>query len=327
MRVTVTGAGGHVGGNLVRALLEAGHQVRAQVRSDARALEGLDVETVHAALDDGPALQRAFSGSELLFHLAAHVTIDGDAEGVAWRTNVEGTRSVLEAARAAGVGRVVHFSSIHALEHRPADAPLDETRPLADEGPCLAYDRSKAGGERVVQAAVAAGLDVVILNPTGVLGPLDFKPSPMGALLLKLVQGRMPGLVDAGFNWVDVRDVAQAALRAAQVGRRGERYLLGGRYAHLTEVAELACRASGRRPPALVAPLWAAALVAPAARSWARLTRAEPLFTPDSVTTLRLAHHDIRSTKARQALDFSPRPLEATILDALTWFREHGRLP
>lgn len=327
MQVAVTGAGGHVGGNLVRVLLEAGHAVRALARSDTRPLDGLPLEVRKVELLDQQALGQAFAGCEVVFHLAAHITIDGDADGAARRTNVDGTRAVLAAARAAGVRRLVHFSSIHALQHVPSDRPLDETRPLCDEaGPCLAYDGTKAAAERAVLEAVAGGLDAVIVNPTGILGPIDFKPSPMGALTLKLARGQMPSLVDAGFNWVDVRDVARGALRAAEVGRRGERYLLAGQWGHVTRIAELVAEETGRRKPALVAPLWLAAAVAPAAAAFAHLTRSEPLFTPDSMHTLRLAHRDIRTAKAEAELGWRPRPLEESVRDAVRWFQAEGRL-
>ncbi|MBI5548586.1 MAG: NAD-dependent epimerase/dehydratase family protein, partial [Deltaproteobacteria bacterium] len=171
MKVAVTGASGHVGGNLVRSLLAEGHQVRALHVSDSRPLDGLALEKAQVKVSDPAALAQAFEGQEVVFHLAGKITVVGDPDGSVQRTNVDGVRNVCEACLKAGVRRLVHFSSIHAFQHDPWDRPLDETRPLADEapGPCLTYDRSKAGGEHVVREFLKQGLDAVIVNPTAIL--------------------------------------------------------------------------------------------------------------------------------------------------------------
>ena len=255
MIAAVTGASGHVGGVLVRALLERGHRVRVLVRGEAPSLDGLDVERAPGDLRDGASLARAFTGADVVVHAAAHISLLRTDTRHVEEVNVAGTAAVLAACRSAGVGRLVHFSSIHALEQRPLDRPVDEDRPACDEHPARGlppYDRSKAAGERLVREAAAAGLAAVILYPTGIVGPYDFKPSLFGRVLRALALGRLPALIDGGFDWVDVRDVAAAAVKAAERlldggerpagGRDADgagRYLLPGRWASLAEVAAM----------------------------------------------------------------------------------------
>jgi len=328
MKVAVTGATGHIGGNLVRVLLASGHTVRAIHRSDTRPLDGLGVEAVRADVRDPVAMVRALDGMELVFHLAGRITINGDPDGEVLSTNRQGTASVAAACLNVGVRRLVHFSSIHALRQDPHDQPLDEARPLADEGVghCLTYDRTKAAGEREIRAAVERGLDAVIVNPTSVIGPIDFKPSAMGAACLKIARRQLPALVDAGFDWVDVRDVAQGAVSAGLSGRKGERYLLSGAWTSFGELAGQIARAAGVRPPRFVAPLWMAALGAPFSMAWAKLSRTRPLVTLESLETLRTSHRAISHGKAAQELGYRPRPLEETTGEIVRWFRDAGFL-
>lgn len=330
MKVVVTGASGHIGGNLVRALLAEGHEVRALYAHDTRPLDGLPLEKQAVDVLDPAGLSAAFAGAEVAFHLAARITVNKDPDGSVWRTNVEGTRHVVEACLAQGVRRLVHFSSIHALQHNPWDRPLDETRPAADDGkgPCLTYDRTKAAGERVVREAVEQrGLDAVIVNPTAVVGPLDYKPSALGEVALLLGRGRLPGLMHAGFDFVDVRDVAAGAVAAAKQGRKGERYLLGGHWHTLIDLADAIAQASGVRRPKLVVPMWLAKVGAPFSMAAARVKGTRPLFTLESMETLATCHHDIRHTKAEQELGYRPRPLAETMADTVAWFRQAGMLP
>ncbi|MDP8223294.1 MAG: NAD-dependent epimerase/dehydratase family protein [Candidatus Lernaella stagnicola] len=325
MIAAVTGASGHIGGALVRELLAQGHRVRALVRRDTAALEGLNVERVAASLEDIDSLVAAFQGADWVFHLASRISIAGDPDGSVYRANVIGTRNVIEAVRRAGATRLIHFSTIQTLSHEPREQPVDETRPAANADFVGAYDRTKAESEADVLAAATQELDAVIVQPTGVIGPHDFKPSRMGRFFIALANRRLPSLVAGGFDWVDVRDVAAGAVAAAERGRRGERYIFGGHHATLHRLAELASDATGIAPPRFVTPLWLARAAAPVAEVWARTTRAEPLFTRESVRTIGLQVR-VNSDKARSELSYRVRPLEDTVRDLYGWFTTENRL-
>lgn len=325
MTVVVTGAAGHVGGNLVRALLARGRPVRALVHRDRRALEGLDVEIVTGDVCDPASLRRAFAGAEVVYHTAAHISLSLDEWPLFEAVNVYGTSHVIEACRHASVRRLVHFSSIHAFQQEPLHVPLDETRPLVESHCALPYDRSKAAGEREVRQAIAQGLDAVILNPTAIIGCGDFRPSHFGQALLALAQGRLPALVTGGFDWVDVRDVVEAALRAEEQAPSGARYILSGHWVSLHDMAALVEGITGVPAPRFVCPLPLAHVGAPLATFWARLRGRRPLFTTVSLLALRSNRH-ISHARAADDLGYCPRPFRQTIEDTLRWFAEAGYL-
>ena len=181
----------------------------------------------------------------------------------------------------------MHFSSIHAFSQDSSGATLDETRAPPDAHRVPAYDRSKAEAKRVVIDGLRRGLDAVIVNPTAVLGPFDFKPSAMGRVLLDLAHRRLPALVRGGFDWVDARDVATGALAAAEKGRSGERYLLSGEWLSIRDLAEIVEIVTGVSPPRFVAPMWAARIGAPFVAAWSKMLKTEPLFTSESLRALR----------------------------------------
>jgi dihydroflavonol-4-reductase len=325
MKAVVTGAAGHLGGNLVRALLAQGAQVRALVHHDRRALDGLDVEITQAGLDDPAALQRAFAGADIVFHLASLISLRRRDRALVERVNVQGARHVVEACLAAGAGRLVYAGSIEALDPRPHDQPVSERRPLLSAPGVSPYAWSKAEAERVVQAGIARGLDAVIITPTAIVGPYDFKPSHFGQALIGLANGRLPALVGSGFNWVDARDVAEGAILTAANARAGAKYLLGGTWASVGEIAALAAAITGARPPRLTAPLWLARFGAPFCTAWADLTGTRPLYT--LVTLDALGHYPrVSCAKAKRDLGYRPRPLFDTLLDTYRWLEEAGFL-
>ena len=257
MKALVTGATGLVGANLCRTLVERSDTVVALCHSDSDALDGMDLERVPGDVLRTETLLDAADGADVAFHLAARISIDGDPDGQVRAVNVEGTRNVVTACLRAGVRRLVHFSSFHALTQAPFDDELTEDRPPV--GPsAFPYDRSKAAGEREVLAGIERGLPAVILNPTAIIGPHDYRPSLMGEVLLDLYHGRLPSLVPGGSDWVDVRDVCDAAVSAAERGTPGERYLLGGGWTTVGELAALAESITARKGPRLTSPLWLA---------------------------------------------------------------------
>lgn len=330
--VLVTGASGLVGATLVRALLAQGRDVRALVHSDSRVLAGLELERVRADVRDPESLVQATTGVDVVYHLAGSISLMMDSTQEMEAVNALGTRNVVEACLRCGVRRLVHFSSIDALRHAPLDRPVDETRPLVDEDcpdaerkKIAPYDRSKAQGEREVRAGIARGLDAVILRPTGMLGPNDFKPSYLGQALILLARGRIPALVHGGFDWVDVRDVVAGALSAEEIAPAGSQYLLGGHWHTLRQVAELVAGVAGWPAPFFTVPMGLADAFAPCMLHLARFNGTQPIYTRMTLNTLRDSRR-VDCGRAAQDLGYTARPLETTIQDTLSWFQEHGYL-
>jgi dihydroflavonol-4-reductase len=319
-QTVITGAAGHIGANLARSLIQSGRRVRLVVHQDTRAIDELAVDKVKADVLDVSSLKAAFEGVEVVYHLAAHISFVGGEEALVQRINVEGTRNVVEACLVCGVKRLVHFSSIHALSQYPTCKPIDEENALADGNGFLSYDRSKAAGERAVLEGIARGLDAVIVNPTAVLGPHDYKPSAMGEVLIGLARGRFIALVEGGFDWVDVRDVVAGALAAEKRGRCGERYLLGGSWCSVADLARLVQGVSGTKAPSWISPTWLARIGAPFVVAYSRLTKKRPLYTSESLKILT-ANNRVSHDKAASELEHRPRSLESTVKDTYDWFK------
>jgi dihydroflavonol-4-reductase len=326
MTVVVTGASGHVGANLVRALLDQGRRVRALVHQDRRGLEGLDLEIARGDVRDLGSLERAFAGAEVVYHCAARISLQRRDAPQVEACNVGGPRNVVEACLRAGVRRLVHFSSVHAYQQQPLDELLDESRAQVDSARAAPYDRTKAAGEREVRQGIARGLDAIILNPTAVIGPHDYGPSHVGQVLLALAHRKLPALMAGGFDWVDVRDVVVGALRAEQRAETGARYLLSGHYVPVRELAATVTELTGVPAPRLVCPTWLAASAAPLAVTWGRLRGERPLFTPLSVLALQEGSRCVSHAHATQDLAYDPRPFRETIADTLDWFQSAGML-
>ncbi len=325
--VAVTGASGHIGNNLVRALLHSGRKVRAVVRAaDSRALAGLDsIEVFVADVRDQAALNRAFCDVDVVYHLAGQLTLSDKPIATLESINVQGTHNVVAACQRQGVRRLVHFSSVQALWLDSRQGRVDENHELADRPDAILYDRSKALAEKAVLAGVRQGLDAVIISPSGVLGPFDFLPSPLGRFLIALCERQLPALVAGHHNFCDVRDVVKGAIDAEVHGRRGERYLLADSTLSLKELALIVEKCSGQRVPRLVTPLWLAQMALPAWAACSKLFGLKTLFTSDSLRTLD-GNHQIVIEKAERELGYAPRPIAQTIADTLGWYRDAGYL-
>jgi dihydroflavonol-4-reductase len=324
-KVVVTGAAGHVGANLVRDLLAGGYVVQALVHTDRRALAGLALETVEGDLSDLASLRRAFEGAAVVFHLASHISLLRSEKARLEAVNVIGTRNVVRACLDCGVDRLIHFSSIEALSPFPPNAPVNESRGLAGASGVSSYGRSKAAAEREVQSGIAHGLDAVIIRPTAVIGPHDYKPSHFGQALVALANGTLSLLVDGGFNWVDVRDVARGAVRAAACAPRGAAYILGGTWASVRDLADIVDEITGVARRRLTAPLWLALVGAPFMTAFARVTGQRPLYTAVSLNALH-SYREVSHERATRELGYAPRPLRETLVDTLRWFAQAGYL-
>lgn len=328
MTVVVTGAAGHAGNNLVRALLAQGRRVRALVHRDRRALEGLEgVEIIEGDVRDFASLRRAFDSAEVVYHTAAYISLSTREWPRLEAINIHGTRNVIDACLDQKVRRLVYFSSIHALVQEPLGVPVNESRPLVDSQRFPPYDRSKAAGEMEVRRAIEEeGLDAVIIYPTGMIGPNDFRPSYLGQVLLALAQKQLPALVAGGFNWVDVRDVVAGAMEAEDHAPIGSRYLLPGHWVSLRELAAMVTEITWTDPPRLVFPMWVARLGVPFCAYFTKLGGEHPLYTRVSLRALR-GNRMISRELAVRDLDYHPRPLPETLVDTFRWFAEAGCLP
>jgi dihydroflavonol-4-reductase len=326
MKVAVTGANGHIGAALCRQLIELGFEVRVLIHRDDAAIRGLPVEQVRGSITDPVCLDQLCRGTSFVHHLAAHISIQGDPGGIVSRTNLEGTRQVVEACLRHRVGRLVHFSSVHAYKPPPFNQIMDESASLVDASG-YAYEGSKSLGQQFVTAAVRdRGLDAVVLNPTSVLGPWDYKPSLQGKMLLDLYKGKIPALPPGGYDWVDNRDVAATACTAMMSGKPGDSYLLSGHYASILDFVRLAGTVTGRPMPKLVLPSWLLKSVVPLLETWGRVAGQPPLFTREALSHLETGHPGISSQKAALELGHQSRPLEVTLRDTFNWFVRNGNL-
>jgi dihydroflavonol-4-reductase len=326
MIVAITGASGHIGANLVRALIKEKRQVRALVHASHEGLNHPDIQIVQGNVDDLSSLLRVFDGADAVYHLAARISLSMHDWNEVEAINVRGTRNVVEACLKSGVKRLIHFSSIHALVQEPTDILLDEMRPLVELPECPPYDRSKAAAEREVRQGIEQGLDAVILNPTAVIGPYDYQLSHMGEFLLTLARGKLPALVEGGFDWVDVRDVVDASLRAEKKAPTGAKYLISGHWAEVSGLAELAAEILGVSIPGFVCPAWLARGSAPLVTAFSRMTGSRQLYNSVSVRALTKCNRHISHARAERELDYHPRPLRETLVDTFRWFQERGLL-
>ena len=325
MKVAVTGASGHIGSCLVRELIKKGARVKVLVHDFENDLAHLDVEIIRGNLLEVESLKKLCEGIDVVFHLAAIIALDNRHPKQVYEVNVTGTKNMIEASKTAGVKKFIHFSSIDAFQFISLEAVMDESKPLIESEKSV-YAFTKADGERLVMNAVKEGLDAVILSPTAVIGPFDYRGSFLGSALIKIYQNKIPMLVSGGYNWVDVRDVASAAIQAIEKGRNGEKYILSGNFCNLSEMSEITGKISGKRTPKLLAPVFLAKLACPFFEFMNCITNQKPIYTCQSLDLLIRSPKNISFEKAKTELNYSPRPLENTMRDTFNWYIENKLL-
>ncbi len=327
--IVVTGATGHVGNVLIRELLAQGYVVRALVLpdDDCRPLNNLDLEIVHGDITNPSELLAAFSGADLVFHLAGIVTIMPGMTEVLERVNVGGIRNVITACRATGVRRLVYTSSIHAIAEPPHGTVIDEAQPFDADRVLGDYARSKARATLLLINEVSkGGLDAVICCPTGIIGPFDHGISNIGQLILDFASGRLKSYVSGAYDFVDVRDVARGLILASRKGRTGRHYIFSGAQVQVPDLmAELAVDI-GYPAPTYRIPAGIARAAGVLASIYYRLLRRRPVFTAYSIDVLR-SNSQVSSARAREELGFTTRAWQESIRDHVEWFRTGGMLP
>jgi dihydroflavonol-4-reductase len=314
----VTGASGFLGWHVARVLVERGHSVRALVRPGSR-VDSLDVQTITGDLRDPASLDRAVAGCGLVFHVAADYRLWAKDPGDLYRSNVDGTRNLLAAAKRAGVERVVYTSTVGCIGIPPGGLGNEDT-PVSLEDMAGDYKRSKFLAEQVALEYARDGFPVVIVNPTAPIGDHDPKPTPTGKIVVDFLNGNMPAFIDTGLNVVDVRDTAEGHLLACERGRAGERYILGSENLTLAEILAKLARITGRKAPSTKLPYAVAYCAGACSTAWAGVTGRPPRVPLDAV---RMAKKKMWVTheKAARELGYKPRPAEQALARAVAWFQ------
>jgi dihydroflavonol-4-reductase len=317
----VTGGTGFIGANLIQLLVQEGYTVRALARPSSRLdnLRHLDIEIVKGDLND-PQLWQQMAGCQVLFHVAAHYSLWQTDRDLLYRHNVLGTRNILAAAQKAGIERTVYTSSVAAIGVKPGGI-ADETYQSPPDALIGDYKKSKYWAE---QEAIQAGKtqDVVIVNPSSPIGPMDIKPTPTGDIILRFLRRQMPFYLDTGLNFIDVRDVARGHLLALERGKAGDRYILGNQNLTLKTLLDLLSQITGLKAPQTSVPAWL-----PLGVAWVDERILAPLGKQPSIPLdgVRMATQTMYydAAKAVRELGLPQTPIEIGLKDAVDWFKHY----
>lgn len=324
MSTLITGATGHLGANLTRELLKRGEDVRVLLREESsnRELEGLELKRVYGDLSDYESVANAVRGCDRVYHLAAFVSIRSGDRPQLFDINVLGTRRVMRACREEGVSRVVHCSSFGAVGNNPNGAS-NEDWSVSPYEETTDYEMSKTFAELEVYNEIAKGLDAVIVNPSGIVGPWDFKPSMVGKTIIDFATGNMKGFVPGAFDFVSVRDVVQGHILAMEKGKTGERYLLTGEEVTIEQTLDWLHEITGKPKPRLKIPIGLMQNIA-IVKDWVErkfFPSVVPRFNYHSIRLLQSGKHGDNS-KAVKELGLEPTSVKEAYREAVDWFRE-----
>ena len=325
MKTLVTGATGLVGSSLVRELLKDNVEVRVLIRetSDTRSIDGLDVERAYGDIRDGESVKAALKGCDTFYQTAALIAFWVPNSKIFYDINVEGAKTALNAALEQGVQKVIYTSAGVALGCHGIDTMAHEESEFNLWKTGEQYSISKYLGEVEAKKICEKGLPLVIVNPSGIIGVRDIKPTPSGKIILDILNKKMPAYMDGGLNLVDVEDVARGHILAAQKGRIGERYILGNANLSVKDFFKLIGEASGIQPPRLKVPYPAAIALAYMYKFGTSITRKPPVITPAGVRmAIKYTYYDV--SKAVNELGFPQTPIKTTVEKAVNWFRENG---
>lgn len=324
--IIVTGATGHIGNVLVRQLYnQKGMNTHIRVLippgETLEPLSDIVVETAVCDVTDFESVIKHIKGADIIYHLAGIISIVNGKSELLHRVNVQGTKNVLDAARVMNVRRLVYVSSVHAFVEPPEGLEINENTPV-DPGKVLGeYAKTKAEATLYARSAAEKGQDIVIVHPSGVIGPYEFKNSHTGAMLKGVMKRKYPMKMRGKYDFVDVRDVAAGIILASEKGRKGESYILSGNSITVGELFEIVARLCGLKPPKFSAPVWLVKAVAPFAEAWSKLRRKTPTLTPYALKTL-FSNSNISNEKARRELGYAPRPITTTVADFIRWARK-----
>lgn len=326
MLAFVTGATGFLGSHVARVLVEQGARLRLLVRStsDVRNIADVNAEQVEGDLRNTESFEKALAGCDALFHVAADYRLWVRDPEQMYRSNVEGTRSLIEVARKQGVRRVVYTSTVATMGFGSNGTLTDENSPVSLDDMIGPYKRSKFMAEQAAFEAARAGVDVVVVNPTTPIGERDLKPTPTGRIVVDFLKRRFPAYVDTGLNLVDATECARGHVQAFEKGKAGERYILGGENLTLKQILDRLAAITGLPSPRVKLPyVFALAAGVVDETVTGRILGKEPRATIDAVRMGRKKMF-ITSAKAERELGWSPGPVDGALRRSVEWFRTNG---
>src|SRR6201993_1098371 len=326
MLAFVTGATGFLGSHVARVLADQGADLRLLVRatSNLRNLEGLKAETALGDLRDAGSLEKAMSGCDAVFHVAADYRLWVRDPAEMYRSNVGGTRAILEAARSNGVRRVVYTSSVATIGFTRSGKPADEDSPVSLADMIGHYKRSKFMAEQIALEAGRSGMQVVTVNPTTPVGERELKPTPTGRIVLDFLKRKFPAYVETGLNLVDATECARGHIQAFEKGKSGERYILGGENLTLKQILDRLAAITGLKSPTVKLPyVFALATGVVDEMVTGRLLRREPRATIDAVRMGRKMMF-VSSAKAERELGWRAVPVDDALRRSVEWFRTNA---
>ncbi|MDH4091735.1 MAG: NAD-dependent epimerase/dehydratase family protein [Cyclobacteriaceae bacterium] len=325
MKIGITGASGHLGTSIAPLLEAKQFNIRALIHTHKLSISHGNTESVHGNLLNSDSLLNFVSGCDVVIHCAAKISINSNNDPSVYATNFDGTVNLFNAAKQTGVKRFVHVSSIHAYNQFPQNELLTEARGYCmDKAP--RYDNSKRDAQKYVLQHATEQTQVVVLNPTSVAGPPDYQPSLFGKAIMDLYNHKVPSLIDGGFDFCDVRDVAEGIVNAIDNGRNGNAYLLSGKWHHLSDVIKILNHVKIEKHSLPVLPGWAGFAGLPFMKLIAKLTNEEPLYTRESLEALLYGNKNISQAKANTELNYHCRPFEETLTDLIKWFESNNYL-
>ena len=327
MKVLVTGATGHIGNVLVRSLLKNGYDVTAFVRNKEKlnALDGLSVSFAYGDVRDIESLKMAFKGIDVVFHLAGLIDIGNGNKKQMYEVNVNGTKNVVNACKEMNVKKLIYTSSVHAIPTKPKGEIITETKTFSPDLVKGTYSKTKAEATKYVLEANSKDLEVIITHPSGVIGPYEYITSNLGQLIIDCAHKKMGAYLDGGYNFVDVRDVADGLVSALEKGKAGECYILAGHYVTIKELMKYVQDITGVPAPKFKIARWFAYATGALSEIYYKIVKQKPLFTSYSVyTTGTNANFSI--DKAKKELGYFPRDFKDTMVDTIYWMKENKKI-
>ena len=326
-KIVVTGATGHIGNALLRELQKQKNEVVAFVLKgeDTKCIQDLGCKIVYGDVQDINSLKEAFRGATMVFHLAGIIEIGSTNKKKLWQVNVEGTKNVWRVCKEEKVKRLIYTSSVHAIPEKPKGEQIAETTTFSKDLVKGSYAKTKAEATAFLLSKAKEEVEIVIVHPSGVIGPYEYIVSNLGQLIIDCANKKIGAYLEGGYNFVDVRDVARGTVLAAQKGKAGECYILAGHQVSVKNLMKQIEKITKVPAPKFKIARWFAYITGIFSECYSKIVKEKPLFTSYAVYTLG-TNSNFTSKKAQEELGYTIRPIEETIKDTIEWFQKQGKI-